>query len=441
VKGGELARTVSLPSAVFFIIGYVVGATIFILPGSLAADAGPAVFVAYALAGVPAIFAGFVMAQIGSALPVSGANYVLIREVLSPYLGFLYQWIMVSMAAVAIPLIAFGFADYLGYFLPGMDDRVVAATLTILFVILNAFGMTVVATVQNLMVIVFLIALVVFGIGGVSAGDASLLRPLFPRGYPALTIAAITASFSYAGVYVIAEIAGEVKRPGRNIPLAILLGFVIIILLYVLVPLALSMLIPWQELAETPMAVVTAAQIFLPTPVVTFVAIAALFAAATSVNGIIMGLSRDFLQGATGGFFPQVFTRVNARSHAPVHAVILVGMLALGGILVGGAIVSYVQVALIGMMIIQIMTGIALLKLPGHLPEAYDQAKFKLGGVGLKVVCYSYIAFSAIMLVLLVTEKLQLMIIGVGFLLAGVIYYLLWTRLAGLRPGTADLQG
>jgi len=203
VKGGELTRTVSLPSAVFFIIGYVVGATIFILPGSLAADAGPAVFVAYALAGVPAIFAGFVMAQIGSALPVSGANYVLIREVLSPYLGFLYQWIMVSMAAVAIPLIAFGFADYLGYFLPGMDDRVVAATLTILFVILNGFGMTVVATVQNLMVIVFLIALVVFGIGGVSAGDASLLQPLFPRGYPALTIAAITASFSYAGVYVI----------------------------------------------------------------------------------------------------------------------------------------------------------------------------------------------------------------------------------------------
>lgn len=142
MNGSGLARTVSLPSAVFFIIGYVVGATIFILPGSLAADAGPAVFVAYALAGIPAIFAGFVMAQIGSALPVSGANYVLIREVLSPYLGFLYQWIMVSMAAVAIPLIAFGFADYLGYFLPGIDDRVVAAALTIFFVIVNGFGIT-----------------------------------------------------------------------------------------------------------------------------------------------------------------------------------------------------------------------------------------------------------------------------------------------------------
>lgn len=440
MNGSGLARTVSLPSAVFFIIGYVVGATIFILPGSLAADAGPAVFVAYALAGIPAIFAGFVMAQIGSALPVSGANYVLIREVLSPYLGFLYQWIMVSMAAVAIPLIAFGFADYLGYFLPGMDDRVVAAVLTIFFVIVNGFGIAVVATMQNLLVIAFLVALAIFGVGGVSAGDASLLQPLFPRGYSAMTIAVITASFSYAGVYVIAEIAGEVKRPGRNIPLAILLGFVIIILIYVLVPLALSMLIPWQELPQTPMAVVTAAQLFLPAPVVTFVALAALFAAATSVNGIIMGLSRDFLQGASGGFFPQIFTRVNVRSHAPVNAVVLVGVLALGGILIGGAIVSYVQVALVGMMIIQIMTGIALLRLPAQLPEAYEQAQFKLGKTGLKIVCYAYIGFSVTMLIVLASEKLQLMIIGLGFMAAGVVYYLLWSRLSGVRPESTRQQ-
>jgi len=86
---GGLKRTVSLSSAACIIVGYVVGATIFILPGSLAATVGPAVFIAYALAGIPAILAGFVMAQIGSALPVSGAIYVLFRPTLSPFLGFL----------------------------------------------------------------------------------------------------------------------------------------------------------------------------------------------------------------------------------------------------------------------------------------------------------------------------------------------------------------
>ena len=54
-----LARTIGLPGAAFLIIGYVVGATIFILPGSLAADAGPAVYIAYLLAAIPALFACF----------------------------------------------------------------------------------------------------------------------------------------------------------------------------------------------------------------------------------------------------------------------------------------------------------------------------------------------------------------------------------------------
>jgi amino acid transporter len=52
------------------------------------------------------------------------------------------------------------------------------------------------------------------------------------------------------------------------------------------------------------MAVVTASQVFLPKSAVTLVAVAALVAAATSINGVMMGLSRDFFQGASGGLFP-----------------------------------------------------------------------------------------------------------------------------------------
>ena len=75
-----LSRTINLPAAAFLIIGYVVGATIFILPGSLAADAGPAIYIAYLMAAVPAVFACFVMAVIGSAIPASGSLYLIIRD-------------------------------------------------------------------------------------------------------------------------------------------------------------------------------------------------------------------------------------------------------------------------------------------------------------------------------------------------------------------------
>ena len=129
-----LSRTINLPAAAFLIIGYVVGATIFILPGSLAAEAGPAIYIAYLIAAIPAVFACFVMAIIGSAIPASGSLYLIIRDMLSPSLGFLYLWLMVSLAAMVIPLVAFGFADYFLHFYAGLDSKVVAIILITIFI-------------------------------------------------------------------------------------------------------------------------------------------------------------------------------------------------------------------------------------------------------------------------------------------------------------------
>lgn len=431
-----LTRSVSLPSAIFVVIGYVVGASIYILPGSLAPDTGPAIFIAYALAAIPAIVAGFVMAQIGAAFPVSGSIFVLLRGALSPYAGFAYQWIMLSMAAVVVPLVGFGFADYLGYFIPGLNARAVAATLALSFTVINLLGMTIATIAQSVMVIIFLTALAIFGVGGAFAGDIANLKPLFPKGYAVLSIAAITAYFSYAGVFVIAEIAGEIKDPARNIPRAVLLAFVLIIALYVLVPLALAMVIPWSMIGDTPIAVVTASQFFLPAPLVTFIAISALLASATTVNSILMGLSRDFFQGANSGLFPAVFALVNQRTAVPGRAILLVGGLSLAGIAVGGTITSYAQLALIGLMIIQVMTGIALLRLPTRMPEAYLASNFRLSIPVLRLVAISYIVFSLLFLYLLVSERSMLLLIGLVFLLAGVVYERAWSRARDRHGGT-----
>lgn len=433
MNGRSLSRSVNLPSAAFIIIGYVVGVTIFILPGSLAADAGPAVFLAYALAAVPAVVAGFAMAQVGTALPVSGAIYVLLRDALAPYCGFVYQWIVLLFAAVVIPLVALGFADYLTYFLPGVNATAVAAALVVAFIGLNVLGIGVASAVQNVMVALFLAALAVFGFGGVAAGDPANLEPLFPPGYSVFGIAAITAYFSYAGVFVIAEIAGEIKQPGRNIPLAIVLAFAIIIVLYTLVPLALSMVVPWRELADMPTAVVTAAGRFLPESLVTFVAVAALLAAATSVNGVMIGLSRDVFQGAKSGLFPRILATVNRKTRAPDRAVVLVGVLSLFGIAAGGAITSYAQLALIGLMIIQVMTGVALIRLPTALPEAYRHSTFRITKPWLVLIGVAYVSFSAFFLVVLARERPQLLLIGLGFLVVGMTYYEIRKRMWGSR--------
>jgi APA family basic amino acid/polyamine antiporter len=420
----ELPRTIGLPTATLFIVGYVIGATIYILPGSLASMTGPAVFVAFLLAAVPALVACFVMAHIGSAFPVSGANFVLLRDVLSPRAGFMYLWIMISMAAIVIPMIALGFADYFGHYLPAMDNRLVACGVIVLFILFNCLGVSVATFAQNLMSVAILAALVIFGVGGVVSGDMGLMQPLFPKGLTPLPIAAITAYMSYSGVFVIAEIAGEIKNPHRNIPLAIALSFVSITVVYTLVALALPMIIPWGKLGQTEMAVVTASQVFLPKPLVTFIAVSALLAGATSVNGILLGLSRDFFQGARDGLFPELFSHLNTKTLVPVEAIILVGALALSGAIIGGSVIEYAQLALMGLMLVQIMTGVAIMRLPKDRPEVFRKAGFRLNGPSLMVVGVLYIVLSAGFLILLATEHFEFLIAELIYVATGLFYYL-----------------
>lgn len=423
----DLPRTISLSTAALFIVGYVIGATIYILPGSLAVLTGPAVFIAYLLAAVPAVVACVVMAQIGSAFPVSGANFVLLRDVLSPLAGFMYLWIMISMAAIAIPMIALGFADYFGQYLPAMDSRVVACGIIVVFVLFNCFGVGVATFAQNLMSIAILAALIIFGVGGVVSGDMALMQPLFPNGLSPIPLAAITAYMSYSGVFVIAEIAGEIKNPRRNIPLAIALSFSLVIVVYALVALALPMIIPWSELGQTEMAVVTASQVFLPKPVVTFIAISALLAAATSVNGIMLGLSRDFFQGARDKLFPALFSKLNARTLVPTRSIVLVGVLGLAGTLLGGSVIAYAQVALMGLMLVQIMTGVAILRLPAVMPEVFRTAGFRLNKPSLMVTGILYIVLSAGFLIVLAAEQTKFLVAGLVYIGAGIFYN--WYRL------------
>ncbi len=423
-----LSRTINLPAAVFLIIGYVIGAAIFILPGNLAVEAGPAVYIAYLMAAVPAVLACFVMAVIGSAIPASGSIYLVIRDALSPMLGFLYLWLMVAMAALVTPLVAMGFADYFSHFYSGLDSKVVTITVIALIIVINYLGMQVASGFQNLMVIGFILALLIFGIGGLTHADPALMKPLFPRGWSPIVVASMTAYFSYAGFFIIAEVAGEIKNPGRTIPLAIFLSFTVIILLYTLVPLALTSVLHWETLEFNKMAVVTASQNFMPGWLVTFIAAGALFAAATSVNGIMMGLSRDFYKGAKSGLFPRYFAAINPQFKTPGRAVLVVGALSLAGTLAGGNIVQYAQIAVLALMVIQIMTGIALLKLPGKMPEVYAASPVKPGLFALRFICICYIAFSAIFLVVLGMEQPDAIVFGLIFIALGCTWYVLMVR-------------
>lgn len=425
MEDSHLKRSIGLSGAVFILVGYVVGASIYILPGTLGAKAGPGVFVSYLIASVLALFTCFVTAQIGSAVPTSGANYVAISRILSPFWGYMFIWTLIACMGVGLPLIAYGFAEYLSYFVPVRNPMLVAAVIMLIFVAVNLLGVEVAKWIQAIMVIEFIAALVIFALKGLVNLEVDLLQPVFPTGMKTVVMMAIPAYFSFVGFFMIAEIGEEIKSPSRNIPRALLISFVVVVAVYTIVPLVVTGVLPWETLDGIKGAVAVASDVFFPRWLASIIALSALFAVATSINGIIVAQARDFFAVARDGVFPSLFSRVSKRFNAPYWAILLAGGISLCGILVGASIQNYATMTVLGFMIIQILAGLAVLNLPKKLPQRYKESKFKLRGFALPFFSIGLILISVVFIVIGIEQSVVSALIFLGFVALGSGGYVL----------------
>lgn len=425
-------RTIGLGGAVFTLVGYVVGASIFILPGQLAATAGPGAAVSYVIAGGLAAVACLVGAVIGSAMPVSGSVNVTAARVLSPVLGFLGVWVTLVAVVVSIALVGFGLADYLAYFVPDVDRRLTALAAVIGCGVLNLASVRLAVWVQAAMTLGFLVIMYLFGLGGTLHGNPAFTTPLFPTGAGPVLSGAVLAFFSYAGITVITEIGGEIREPARTIPRALLISFLIVISSYVLVSWAVPALLPWETLGGVAAPVARAAEVFLPGWAGAAISIAALLAAVTSINGMLLIHSRDLLAMARAGLFPVALARRN-RAGVPHGAIAVLAVLAVGSVAAGGTIRQYAMMAVMSVMVLQILMGLSLVRLPSRLAAEWGRAGFRLGPAGRPVVAALLIATSLGFFVLgfldtLAVSGAYLLMVG-----AGLAYYVARRRWLAAR--------
>jgi len=435
----HLDRSIGLWGTVFTLIGYVIGASIFILPGELAATSGPAVVLSYWLAAVPAVFCCVVSAQVGSVFPVSGANYVAVSRVVSPLCGFLMVWVLLAALAVGVPLVAYGLADYLAYFVTGLDRTTVAMVAVAGFCGVNILGARMSVWAQSVMVVGFMAALLVFGLGGLPHVRPELFVPLFPRGVLPILGAAIPAYFSYIGFLVIVELSEEIREPARTIPRALAISLGCVLFSYSLVGVVLPGVVPWTELGATDAPVAMAAATFLPPALAGVVSLGALLAAATTLNGIILGQSRDVFALARDRILPDIFGRLNGRFHSPDVAIVTLGVLALGGVAIGATIAEYATVAVLGFMAFQIFAGIGVYLLPRRGLARFEQAAFRLGPRTLPFFSVGLVLMSGLFIALTALQSARTVGVFAGYVVAGIVYYR--GRRSWLRRQGIDLEG
>lgn len=427
-----MKRSMGVPAVVVTLVGYVIGASIFILPGSLAGTAGPAVVISYLLAAVIAAFSCLVAAQLGVVFPRAGASYVAVSRLLSPLAGFIGIWLMLAVYVLAVVLITIGFAQYFNALVPAFDAGLVAVAAVVVLTLVNMAGLSVLLRLQGVLVLGFMLALVAVTTGGVLNLDVARLDPFMPAGWHPVIYAAVPAFFSYGGFMGVMELAGEIRQPARTIPRALVISFAVVVVTYVGLSLALVGTIDWQQLASTTAPVKVVAEQLFGRAGGVFISVAILGAAATSINALILVASRDLYALAQDGYLPGAMAAPGRTG--TTYCVAAVGLLSLLSLSLRESVLEYAVWVSSFTLIFQILVGVALLYLPARAAAAYDQAAFRLGRRGLQVAAWGLILISGFFLLVLVQDSLARFAYGGAYLLVGYLLYILrrpaLTRLA-----------
>ena len=257
--GERLPRHLGLWSAVAVLVGSTIGSGIFRVPASVAErlqDPGP-VLLAWVLGGVIALFGALTLAELAGALPRSGGVFAYILEAFGPLPAFLFGWSELAVIrASALGAIATIFAEYLGYFIPltPMQVRLVAAAAVVAVGLLNYLGVSRAAVVMNLITIAKYGALAALGLLAFSAGEGSWehFTPAWGAGLnlSLMGTALIAIMWTYDGWADLSFMGGEVKNPGRTLPMALIIGTFGILVIYLLLNLAYIYLVPLPEMAQ-----------------------------------------------------------------------------------------------------------------------------------------------------------------------------------------------
>jgi amino acid transporter len=320
----SLKRNLGLIHVFCIASGAMISSGLFVLPGIAFAKTGPAVIVCYLLAGLLSLPGMLSLAEMTTAMPKAGADcYTVIRS-MGPGVGTvsgLLSWFSLSMksafALMGMAVFAAAFAS--------LEIHMVGTLCCLVFVTLNILGIEEAGRTQVLLVLGLLGLMVVYVALGLQAVKIQHFEPFTPHGSGALFMVVGYVFISYAGLLKVASVAEEIRNPGRNIPLGMLLALAIVSAFYSLMVFVTVGVLPAPALAGSLTPISDAASVFMGAPGRVAMSIAAILAFLTTANAGIMTAARSLVPLSREGLFPGLFGRINTRFGTPHTALLLTG--------------------------------------------------------------------------------------------------------------------
>lgn len=433
----SLLRRLGLFDAVMLVMGGIVGSGIFINPYVVAEQVHTPFLIlgAWAAGGAVALAGAFVYAELAARRPQVGGQYAYLREAFHPSVAFVYGWVLLlvtqtgGMAAVSV--------TFSRYFLEithaPVSEGVVAAAALVLLTIVNCFGVRAGSTVQSALMVLKIVAIAALVVAGFL-----LVRPVaqpsalldHPMSITAFGAAMTPVLFAYGGWQTSSFVAGEMKDPSRDLPRALLIGVVAVIILYMSVTLVCLRTLGAEGLAATRTPASAVMRAALGERGATFIALGIAISTLGFLSQGMLTAPRVYFAMAKDGLFFRSVAWLDPRTAAPVVAVALQGVVAVIIALSGRyeQILNYV----ISVDFISFgMTGVALLILRRREPASEG---FRAPGHPFTTLFF--IASSFAVVISTIAKYPANSAIGLAILLTGVPVYFLWSAQRGPRtPG------
>ena len=329
----KLAKELGLIHVFSIASGAMISSGLFILPGLAHARAGPAVVLSYFLAGLLAMGGLLSIIELTTAMPKAGADYFYISRAMGPAMGTaagLLSWFSLSLKG-AFALVG---AAVLMAGVIGIHPHVIGLGVGLAFIVLNLVGAREAARFQVVLVLGLLGLMLFFIAEGLPRVNVRHFEPFAPHGVRAIFATTGFVFVSYGGLLKVASIAGEIKKPGRLVPLGMVLALIVVTIFYTLMIMVTSGVLGAEQLDHSLTPISDAAAVFLGPAGKLAVAIAALLAFLTTANAGIMTASRYLFALSEDQLLPQPFSRVAAKAGTPYVAILVTGALVLSAMFV-----------------------------------------------------------------------------------------------------------
>lgn len=321
----KLKRSLSLPYVIAISIGGMLGSGIFVLPGFAASLTGSSVWLAYLIAALCILPAALSKSELATAMPSSGGTYVYIERAFGPMFGTISGiglWLSLLLKS-SFALIGLG--AYLAVLI-NLDDnltKLVALGFLCFIMFLNVFGIKKVGKVQIVIVSISLICLVSIFLIGFPLVNPDYLTPFLSNGNTGLISTVAFVYISYAGVTKVAAIAGEIKNPDRNLPLAMILSLLTIASIYVFIAFVLVGNIPIKDLTTDIRPIYTVSNIIGGKYFGYAAAAVGVLTLMSMANSGVLASSRFPFAMARDKLLPSFLERLHSKYLTPVISILI----------------------------------------------------------------------------------------------------------------------